>query len=123
MNDFSIVVDPADHAKAERRQQHDPDIVIAQISPQQGGDGDGDENKRAAHGWRTGFDQMGLRAVVAYRLSDLIVSEFSDHCRPDEKRNGQGRHACQYRAQCNVAEDVKRANVLGEILCECVEHG
>jgi hypothetical protein len=59
-----------------------------------------------------------LRAVVAYRLPDLVRGELADHRRPGEERDDERGERREHGAQRDVAEDVERAHVLREILGE-----
>src|SRR5208283_2875235 len=48
-----------------------------------------------AHGGRAGLDQVRLRAVVADRLSDLVLGQLADHSRTDDEGDDQRGHRRQ----------------------------
>src|SRR5438105_13416108 len=54
---------------------------------------------------------MRLRTIVANGLSDLVLRELSDHPRPDHKGDHQRGYGRKHRAQRDVAEHVKRADI------------
>jgi hypothetical protein len=109
MHHLAPVVHPADRAEAEGHEQHDPDVAVGQVAPQQRGDADGDQDQRAAHGRRAGLGQVRLRAVVAHRLADLLLRQPADHRRAEEEGDHQRRHRRQHGAQRDVVEDVEGA--------------
>ena len=70
LRDFQIIVIEADEAEAERHRQHDPDIGIERIGPQQRRDHQSRQDHQPAHGGRALLgDEMRLRAVGADRLA------------------------------------------------------
>jgi hypothetical protein len=83
---FFPVVVPADDAKAQGNHQHGPHVLVAQITPQQGGDTDGDQDQDAAHGRRAGLHQVRLRTVGAHRLADLFLGQPAN----DPRAGGEG---------------------------------
>ena len=105
LDDLAVVVNPADGAEQQGHDQHDPHITVAQVSPQQGADGDGRQNQRAAHGRGAGFGQVRLRAVITHRLADLTVLQGADHPRPQAQRQGQRGQHPENPAQGQVLED------------------
>jgi hypothetical protein len=122
VNHLLPVVVPADDAEAERDDEHGPHILVAEIAPEQRGETDGNEDQDAAHGRRAGFDEMGLRAVVAYRLADLLGGQPADDARAGGEGNEQRSHRRQHGTQRDVVEDVEKANVLGEPLGQGQQH-
>ena len=122
VHDLAVVVDPADGAEAERHQQHYPDEAVAQVAPQQRGDGDRQQDQRPAHSGRARLGQVRLGAVVAHRLADFVGGELADHVGPEDQRDRERREASQHRAQREVVEDVEQAHVPGEPLGEFEQH-
>ena len=72
IDDLAIVIDPADSTETQGYRQHHPDKTIFKIGPQQRGNPDRHQNKRAAHGRRTGLREVRLRTIAAHRLTDLV---------------------------------------------------
>ena len=67
---FQIVVVEADKAEAERHRQHDPDIRVERIGPEQGRHHEPGQDHQPAHGGRALLgDDVRLRAVAADRLA------------------------------------------------------
>ena len=64
LHQLLVVVDEADRAEGGVTHQHQPDVAGWQVRPQQGRDGNGGEDQRAAHGRRAGLGQVRLRAVL-----------------------------------------------------------
>ena len=90
MHHLAPVVGPADGAETERDQQHDPDKAVAQVSPQQRGNGNGQQHQHAAHGWRAALAQVRLHGVFADRLADFERRQTPDHERPGDQADQQG---------------------------------
>jgi hypothetical protein len=116
IDDLLPVVVPADDAVAQGDDQNGPHVFVGQVAPEQRRDADGDQDQHAAHGRRAGLDEVGLRAVVAHRLADLLGSQPADDGRAGGQRQQHGGHRGKHRAQRDVVEDVEKANVLGEPL-------
>ena len=116
MHHFAVIIDPADDTKADGRDQTGPHVAVGEIAPEQCGHRHRRQNQRAAHGRRTGFDQMRLRAVIAYRLTDFHRCQLADHPRPDDERDTQCRHRREDGAQRDVLKHVERAIVFCEPL-------
>ncbi len=122
VHDLAPVIDPADDAEAQRRHQHHPDESVAEVCPQQRGDGDGDQDQRAAHGRRAGLDQMRLRTVVTHGLADLVLGQLANQARADDEGDDERRQRRQHCAQRDVVEDIECAYVLRQPLCELKQH-
>ena len=107
VDDFLVVVHPADGAEGGGGEQHRQHEAVGQVGPQQGGGGDGDEDHRPAHGRGTGLGEMRLRTVLTHRLSQLAHAQEPDHRRPDpETDHERGQHA-EDGAQRDVTEHVQ----------------
>ena len=122
MHNFPVVVHPAHRAKPEGSEQHHPDIMVGQIRPQQGGNGNGHQDQRAAHGRCARLDQMALRTVVAYCLADFHRSQLADHGRSDHERDGERSQRGQHCPQRDVVEHVERTHILRQILSKPEQH-
>ena len=79
--DLQIVVAKSDRAEAEGHHQDHPDVDIRQIGPQQARNDDPGENHQSAHCRRSGFLEVGLRAVRPDRLSASLADTkgIDDH--------------------------------------------
>ncbi len=109
---LAVIVDPADHAEAERDEHHDPDETVGQIGPQQRRHGNAEQNQHAAHSRRTGFDEVRLRTVFTNGLADLHRGQLADHRRatdePDQQRGDGGHH----RTESQITEHAQEACVI-----------
>ena len=101
------VVGPADGAKAQRDEQNNPDKAVAQIGPQQRGDGNAKQDQHAAHGRRATLDQMRGHAVTANRLSDLEFGQTANDKRAGHQADQQRRQGRHDSAKGQVLKDAK----------------
>ena len=77
-----IVVQEAQQPERDRHQEHDPDIAIGQIRPQQRRADPGDQDQQPAHGGRARlFHDVALRAVGADGLALALL-----HLQPADQR-------------------------------------
>src|SRR5450759_2437680 len=109
LGDLQIIVVEADEAEAERYREHDPDIGIERIGPQQSGDHQSGKDHQPAHRRRADLgDEMRLRAVAADRLALALakpqVIDDPGTEQEDEQRSG---HHCPAGAEGDVAEHVQ----------------
>ena len=104
MNHFAPVVGPADGAEAQRDQQHNPHETVAQVGPQQCGNGNRQQHQHAAHGGRAALAQVRLHGVLADRLADLQRHQAPDHERPGDQTDQQGRQRCHHGPEGQVLE-------------------
>ena len=110
LGDFQIIVIKSDEAEAERHRQHDPDIGVERIGPQQRRDHEAGQDHQPAHGRRAALgDDVRLRAVGADRLAlALAQAQVIDDPRPEQEHEQRaGRHRAAG-AEGDVAEDVER---------------
>ena len=122
LHHLAVIVHPADRAKHAGDTHGDPDIGIAQIRPQQAADRDTHQDQGTTHGRGTGFAEVGLGPVAAYRLPHLVVVEPADHGRPHQQGNRQGGQGSQDAAQGQVLEHLEAGGKLGQILCDKQQH-
>ncbi len=116
------VVVPAHGAEAQGHHQHHPDVAVGKVAPEQGRDADGDENEDAAHGGGAGLHQMGLGAVGAHRLADLLRRQPADNAGTGDKGDEQGGHGGQHHAQGDVVENVEGPDILAQPLGDQQQH-
>ena len=113
--DLDVVVVEADGAVAERHEQHDPDVPVAQVGPQQRRHRHAGQDHEPAHGRRALLGQMRLRAVLADRLAlALLEAQQIDDGRPEQEHEQQRRHDGAAGAEGDVAEDIQRPDLLAE---------
>ena len=120
---FQIIVVEADGAIDEGEQQHHPDISVAQIAPQQHGDGDAGQDHQPAHGRRALLlEEMALGAVFADGLAlALADAQGPDHLGPEQEHEQQRRDQRSAGAEGDVAEDIEGGELRGE-LGQPIEH-
>ncbi len=113
---FEIVVVETDGAIDEGEQQHDPDIRIAQIAPEQHGDGHAGQDHQAAHGGRALLlQEMALGAVFADRLTFALAdTQGPDHLRPEQEHEQKRREQRPAGAEGDVTEDVEDGELRGQ---------
>ena len=107
---LQIIVVEADEAEAERHRQHDPDIGIERIGPQQRRDHQSRQDHQPAHRGRALLaDEMRLRTVGADRLAlALAKPQMIDDPgteQEDEQRAGHHRPAG---AKGDVAKHIQK---------------
>ena len=106
---LQIVVVEADEAEAERHREHDPDIGIERIGPQQRRDHEAGQDHQPAHRRRALLgDQMRLRAVGADRLAlALAQPQMIDDPGPEQEHEQRARHHRAAGAEGDVAKHVE----------------
>ena len=120
---LQIIVIEADEAEAERHRQHDPDIGVQRIGPQQRRDDEAGENHQPAHRRRALLgDQVRRRPVGADRLAlALPQPQMVDDPRAEQEHEQRARHHRPAGAERDVAkhvegaaEDAKTGNGVGK---------
>ena len=104
----AIVMGKSD-TSAQRHQQHDPDVIVGQVTPQQGADRNRQQDHGAAHGRRTCFGKMRLWAVVANGLANLPFDQATYHPGPQPKAQHQRGERGENDAQRQIIEHLKRS--------------
>jgi hypothetical protein len=117
---LAVVIHPAHCAEAQRDDQHRPDQTVRQVTPQQRGHSDDDQNQHAAHGRGAVFFQVGLRTIGTHSLAVFHGGQLADHGPAARPMNSAV-------AVANTARKVmklktRRADVLLEKLCEPEQH-
>ena len=112
---LEVIVHPADDAEAGGHADGDPDVAVAQVGPEQRRDNDGDQNQRAAHGRCAGLAQMGLRAVAAHRLADLILAQRADQPGTKQQGHAQGRQHTEDGAQRQILQHAEAGMQFHEV--------
>src|SRR3546814_2653820 len=70
LGELQVVVDEADAAETAGDDEDAPDVAVGKVGPQQGRDGERDEDEHAPHGRRALLgQQMPFGAVAANRLA------------------------------------------------------
>ena len=113
---FQIIVGKTEQPEAQRHKQHNPDIGIRQIRPEQCGGDSRHEDQQATHGGcALLLNNVPLRTFRADRLTlALARAQPVDHARADQKRDDQRRHDRATGAERDVAEHIQR----GELICQ-----
>ena len=113
---LQVVVIKADGAVADRHAQHDPDVGVAEVRPQQRRDDDAGDDHEPAHGRRADFGEVRLGAVVADRLPlALLDAQQIDDAGPeqhDEQQRGEDGAAG---AEGDVFENVQDPDLIAEV--------
>ncbi|KFB67656.1 MAG: hypothetical protein CAPSK01_003099 [Candidatus Accumulibacter vicinus] len=122
MHHFLPVVVPADATETNGHGQHHPHVTIAEVTPQQRGDDDGNQNQGSAHGRCAGFDQMRFRAIAPHRLADLLGGQPADQAWSGNEGNDQRGHCRQHRAQGDIPEHIESPHVLCQPLRQHQQH-
>ena len=120
---LEVIVIEADQAEAERHRQHDPDIWVARIGPEQSRDDDARQDHQPAHGRRAGLgEDVRLRAVGADRLAlALAQPQMIDDPRAEHEHEHQrGDHRAR-RPHGEIAEHVEERQRAGKV-GQPVEH-
>jgi hypothetical protein len=117
LGDLEIVVVEADGAEAQGHGEHDPDIGIGRIGPQQGRGHDAEQDHQPAHGGRTLLGhQMGLRPVAADRLALALLEPqvVDDPGSEQEDEHQRGDHG-PAGAKRDVAKHVEDRDFIGKV--------
>ena len=106
---FQIIVIEADEAEAERHREHDPDIGIERIGPEQGRDHEPGQDHQPAHGGRALLgDDVRLRTVGADRLAlALPQPQMIDDPGAEQEHEQRAGHDGAAGAEGDVAEHVE----------------
>src|SRR5690606_26033103 len=102
--------------------EHHPDIQVAEVGPQQGADGDGGEDQRAAHGGGALLRQVRLGAVIAHRLADLAQLQGADHPGSEKQCHAQGGQHPEDAPQGQVLEHTETGVKLLQVLRKYQQH-
>ena len=108
---LQVIVIEADEAETERHREHDPDIGIGRIGPQQRRDDQSRQDHQPAHGGRALLgDEMRLRAIrpdrLAFALAKTKVVDDPGTEQKHEQSAGEHRAAG---AKGDVAKDVQQS--------------
>ena len=124
LGELEIVVGEADQPVAQGDDQHDPDIAVAQVRPEQRGRGQRQQDQHAAHGGRALLgQQVALGPVQADRLAlALLPLQPADQGRADQEADQERRHHRAAGAEGDVADDVEGADLVREREEQAVEH-
>ncbi len=107
LDHLQVVVGEADRPEKESGADEDPDVLVGEVGPEEGGDEDPGEDQHPAHGRRPRLGLVGLRPLLADVLADLQAAQALDHPRPQhqhQEERGQARHRG---AEGDVADDVQ----------------
>ena len=88
-DDLDVIIQKADDAKSHRDKQHRDHLwIIPKIK--HGRDDNTAQYDQAAHGRRSRFFQMSLRAVIPNLLAELQLVQKGDHNRTQDRADGKG---------------------------------
>ena len=88
MRELDEVVEEADRAAGERREEHGQPLQRV-VRDRQERDGRGEEDQQAAHRRRPLLGQVVLGAVLADVLAELVPAQELDELRADDDRHDQ----------------------------------
>ena len=111
LGDLEEVVPQADRAERHGDAEHDPDIAVGEVGPQQRRDRERDQDQEPAHGRRALLaDEVAGRTVLADRLALLLLAaQPADQAAADQEAQDQRRQEGRDRAERQVAEQIERA--------------
>ena len=113
LSHLEIVVVKADRAEAERDEQNHPNIDGGDVGPQQRRTDDSAQDHQAAHCWRAGLLEVGLRSVSADRLAlTLPEAQGIDNLRAKDEDNQRRSDQRATGAESNVAENIEERNLV-----------
>src|SRR5690554_2028628 len=113
---LGIVVSKADGGKAQRHQQHDPDIAIVEPRPEQRPDHQRSKDQQTAHGRRSGLGKMVLRPVITDWLTLLLLAaQQVDQRSAKEKSKEQRSEKGAARPEGDIPEQVEEIPAVGEV--------
>ena len=122
--DLDVVVQTADQPQPDGRDQHQPDVDVAQVADEQHRDQDGDEDDDATHRGGTLLLQLALQPEVADLLANLLAAQEVDDPASedddDQQRQDDGRRG----AEREVLEHARTGQVIGfvQILEKVIKH-
>src|SRR5438477_242796 len=117
INHLERIIDETEQAEAQRNEQNDPDVDLAQIGPQQCRADGRNQNQEATHRrCALLFDDMPLRTIGTDRLSlALPFAQPADHRGTEYKCDEERRHHRAAGPEGDVAEDVQDADVADQM--------
>ena len=124
LGQLQIVVAEADNAVTDGDPQHDPDIAIVQIRPEQSRDDERQQDEHTAHGGRAFLgEQVVFRSVDTDRLALALfrlqpANDAGSEQKTDEEC-GQHRSAA---AKGEIAEQIEDLELVGERGEEIEQH-
>ena len=123
LGDLKIVVVKSDQAETQRHAEHDPDVRIHRVRPQDGRDQHAGQDHQPAHRRRALFgDEMRLRPVGADRLALALLQAQQVDDRPAEQKHEHQRgDDGAAGAEGNVTKDVEERDLVGK-LGQPIEH-
>ena len=68
-----------------RSQYNQPDVVVSQVGPQEGGHNQGKQNQDSPHSWRAGLGMMDFWPKLAYILANLELAKPVNQVRTQDK--------------------------------------
>jgi len=114
--EFLIVIHESYESIADDDHDNKPDVIDRQVSPEEGGNDDRENDKDASHGRSSLFRKMCVRSIVPYGLADLQGLEFPDQPGTDDKGDQQCRNRSIYSSERDVPKDIE----IGEFVVQGV---
>lgn len=88
--DFDVVVQKADQPQPDRRNQHQLDIDVVELSEKQYGDENGQQDDYAAHRGRAFLLELSFEPQIADLLTDLFAAQEVDDVASEDDDDQQG---------------------------------
>ena len=121
--EFLVVVEEADGAQPQRRQQHQQHVRVGEVGHQQAGDDDGEDDDDAAHGGCAFLLFLVLETEVAHNLAHLMLLQHVDDTAAEDDGDEHGQHECGARAHGHVFHEAASGHALAEeVMKEVVKH-
>lgn len=122
--DFDVVVQKADQPQPDRRNQHQLDIDVVELSEKQYGDENGQQDDYAAHRGRAFLLELSFEPQIADLLTDLFAAQEVDDVASEDDDDQQGDDDGCRRAERNVLEHTCAGQVVNvvEIFEKMIEH-
>ena len=121
-SDFHPVVHQSDHAEAHKDEEHEQNVKIGDIGPQQGGNHRAEHNQQSAHGRRARLVHVG-KHIFMNVLAELELVQYGDEARPYRDGQDQGKGHGDGCPERNVAEHIERTEIRAERDKQIIEHG
>jgi hypothetical protein len=114
--DLEIIIKKADKSETCQGDNHDPDIHILQVSPQENGKEYTEDDKNSSHRRCACLVHMRLRSIIA----DLLCHTQSPHSpnepwSQEERKKHSSKHS-KGGPECDVSENIQRRKPVMQIV-------
>ena len=112
---LGIIIEEAEQRIGERHEQHDPDIGVAQIAPEQHADQQADPDEHAAHRGCALLRQLLFKRQITDRLALALTGpkHVDDHI-PEHDRHEEGRHHSRASAEGDIVQQIEETAIRGQ---------